>query len=79
MGLTVMVDSVLRSSKNQVVAEDMRSNAIPWASPYPVTLGIIRPQPLKCVCDCASPRKLPKTFFLSHQYETVWFLWDHKG
>lgn len=43
MGLTVMVDSILRSSKNQVVSEDMRSNAIPWASSYPVTLGIIRP------------------------------------
>lgn len=47
MGLTVMVESILRSSKNQAVSEDMCSNAIPWASPDAVTLGIIRPQSLK--------------------------------
>lgn len=47
MGLTVIVESILRSSKNQAVSEDMRSNAIPWASPHSVTLGIIRPQSRK--------------------------------
>lgn len=61
----------------------LQGHAPPHLPKYSATLGIIKPQSprskMACSFTCANPRKLPKTFFLSHKYGTVWFLWDHKG